>query len=186
MRINERLNMVVPVDLPTGTAYVHATPISADVFEASFMLVSKTFASIYSEGLGPAAGPRVAAMLLRRIAKETGDVPGADALLSEIRRLANVLAPTANGWDTMPLEEAVTKGVFSKEDVSEVENAIVFFIVASAMHRRSDLAEILGGAANLWGAQITSLSFTAFRDSLPTLTEPVSSGVTEAASSVPQ
>lgn len=186
MRIDDRLNLVIPVELPAGKAFVHSTPVSMEVFEANFMLVSKTFAAIYGEGLGAAAAPRIAAMLLRRIAKETGDIKSADALLAEVRRLSNVFAPTPQGWEMIPLEDALAKGVIPKEDASEVENAIVFFIVASAMHRRSDLAEVLDGATRLWGAQTSSSSCTDFRDSLPTSTAAAISVGTEAVSSVPQ
>lgn len=191
MKIDQRLNLVIPVgheeerpDPKDATKkvrefipdlYVHSTPISAETFEANFLLVSKTFSAIYGEGLGSVAGPRVAAMMLRRVAKATGDEASAVALMAEIRRLSNVLAPTPAGWDTVPLEQAVSQGTLSKEDASEVENAIVFFTVASAMHRRQDLKEAMDGAASLWGAQTTSSSFTAFRDSLPRSTAPETS-----------
>lgn len=185
MRIDKRLNIVMPVESSDGkTVHVHAEPISLAVFEANALLIGKTFAAIFQEGLGSIAGPRVAAALMRRLADATGMRPECDALLNEIRRLANVVAPAEQGWSVFPLQEAVDQKYFDERALSEAENALVYFTVASSMHRKSDLAEILDGAAQLWGAQTTALNSTAFKDSLPISTATASSGE-RAGSSVP-
>lgn len=185
MRIDKRLNLVVPVDTDRGTLYVHSTPIAAEVFEQNFLLVSKTFSAIYGHGLGPRAGPRVSSMLMARIAENGDELESHAALMAEIRRLSNVLVPGPGGWETVPLQEAVDKGSMERIDASEVENAIVFFTVCSAMHRRSELPEILDGAAKLWGAQTTPLNCTGFAASLQTSTEEGSSGEKAEESLVP-
>jgi len=173
LRINERLNLVVPLygDNDQIYAYVHSSPISREVFEANFLLISKTFAAIHGEGLGEIAGPRVAAMLMRETAKRMtprGEASIELPLLDEIRRLSNVVMPGLSGWTTMPLHDAIAGRLIDSDDVAEVENALVFFTSMSAMHRKQVIAEILPGAARLWGAQTTSSDCMAFVASLPT------------------
>lgn len=176
MEINRKLNFVVPIERDGSTLYAHATPISREVFENYHLVIAKTFSKIYNEGLGFSAGPRVAAMLLKQTAIETGvwgnrqdGTAGVEAgLLGEIRRLTNVIALGPNGWAPFPFAEAIAKGLVDADELSEVENAIVYFTVASAMHRKAELTAILAGAANLWGAQVTSSNTTEFAASLQT------------------
>ena len=173
LSINEKLHLVIPVysgsdDAQTITAYIHSTPISKETFEAHFMLLSKTFAAIHAEGLGIIAGPRVAALMLRNIADKRNDEVGAMALMNEIRRLTNVHIRTPDGWDNLPFQDVVDKAAISADDISEVTNALVFFTVTSSMQRKQDLRDMMDGAARLWGAQTTSLDFTAYVASLAT------------------
>jgi len=191
MRLNERLNLVIPIyDTDDRVkAYVHSVPLSREAFEAHYLLIAKTFAAIHAGGLGEVAGPRVAAMVLRDVARRERDEEGAVALTSEVRRLTNVLAATPTGWDRVPYEEVVTRKALDDDDLSEVENALIFFMVASAMHRRRILREVLPGAASLWGAQTSPSDFTVFAASLGTSTQVAHTGVTRtpaAASSVPR
>ena len=171
LRMNERLHLVVPIyseDEETVRMYIHSAPISREVFESSFMLISRTFATIHGSGLGDIAGPRVASLVLRQQATALGDIDGAISLMNEIRRLSNVTLRDSGVWTTLPYQEAVTKGLIDGDDMAEAENAIVFFTVASAMLKRQLLKELLPGAVRLWGAQTTSYAFTAFVDSLRT------------------
>lgn len=186
MKINPALNLVVPVYQDDGTTvYVHSTPLSTEVFESYFLVISKTFAALHMEGLGPTAGPRVAALMMKRIAVESGVWEGPagieTGLMAEVRRLTNVVTPHG----LVPMQEAVEQKMFSPQDLSEVENAIAFFIVSSAMHRRNVLEAILDGVAELWGGHTTSLNCTAYAASLPKSTAPVTTGVTTNTSSVP-
>jgi hypothetical protein len=190
MRLNEKLNLVIPIyDADDKiSAYAHSTPISREAFEDSFVLISKTFSAIHGEGLGSIAGPRVASLILREVAKRNDDKAGtltaaALTLMNEIRRLTNVLTPGPNGWTMIPFEEAAK--TIDPDDLSEVENAIVFFIVYSAMHKRQTLKDLLTGAAKMWGAQVSSLTPTAFAASLPTSTETVNIGEIAHRSSLP-
>jgi hypothetical protein len=173
LTINEKLHLVIPIladDLETVVAYAHSAPISREVFDAHFMLIGRTFAALHTDGLGIVAGPRVAALMLNRVAAAQRDVEGAAALLNEIRRLTNVLIRTPQGWDQVAFQTVVDQGMLSDDDVSEVTNAVVFFIVTSAMQRRQDLKEMMDGAAKLWGARTSSLDFTGFSGSLATST----------------
>lgn len=185
MRIDRKLNLVLPLERADGTIYVHATPISREVFEASFLLVSKTFAEIYTQGLNSTVGPRVAAMLLAKIAADMGAPEAAAGLMNEIRRLANVIAPGPQGWTTLPLQSALTEGLIGDDDAAEVENAIVFFTVASAIHRKAVLKPILQGAAELWGGQIESLNCTEYANGLSTSMPGANTGETAKPSSIP-
>jgi hypothetical protein len=185
--LNDRLHFVIPIyadDGETITAYVHSAPISRDVFDAHFLLISKTFTAFHTEGLGFLGGPRVASLMLKKMAERMNDPAGAVSLMNEIRRLSNVLMRGANGWESLPFHDVTEQRMLSEDDLSEATNAIVFFIVASAMYRKNLLRPMLEGAATMWGAQISSLNFTAYTASVGTSTTaavtpqiPVSSGV---------
>ena len=194
MKIDKRLNLVVPIYDDAGKtaiAYVHSAPISREVFDRNFLVLAKTHAAFWNEGLGTTAGPRVAAMLLRLVAdqldgpdEETRERNGhanrqsvENGLFPEIRRLSNVAMPDQSGaWKTIPLENVVREKLLNEEDLAEVENAIVFFIVAYAMHKRTERAAIVAGAARLWGARIESLNSTEFARTLTTSTGTANSG----------
>lgn len=200
MRIDKRLNLVVPilgepkvtkdergedVESDNVVAYVHSTPISREVFESFHMVLAKTFSRLYTEGLNWRIGPRVAAMTLKSVAVAEGSWEGPDGveagLVNEIKRLTNVAVPGASGWTTIPYTEATTKGIISPEDAGEVENAIAFFIVASAIHHRSEVKPIVTQAAKLWGGLITLSNSTEFAASLPTSIAGGNSGARAAA-----
>jgi hypothetical protein len=192
MKINKALNLVVAVQTEEqGMLYVHSTPISREVFEANFMLISKTFAALYSEGLNVVAGPRVAMLMLRKVAEDLGiweieGTPGpAQSLVDEIRRLSNVIMPGPEGWVTMPLASAVARDLLHPDDVSEIEGMIAFFTCASAMHRKSQVQPILDQACQLWSSLLSLLNATEFANSLPISIEGESSGETVSTSSVP-
>lgn len=179
MIINERLNLVVPLYHGDDVyAYVHAQPLSREVFEANYLLISRTFSAIHSEGLGNIAGPRVARMVMKTVAEQQKNEDSAQALINEIRRLSSVVLPSEGGWTTLPLQDALNQKKLDEDDVEEVENAITFFICASAMYRKVTLRVMLDGATKLWGAQISSLTCMAFVASLPISTAAVNTGGT--------
>jgi hypothetical protein len=178
MNLNPKLNLVIPVERDNGMAYVHAAPLSREVFDQYFFIISQTFAAIYGGGLTSVAGPRVAALMMHRIAKKLEVEDEVEPLFAEMRRLSNVIVP---GQPIVPLQEALNRKFFDADDVSEVENAIAFFIVASAIHKRSEVKAVLTGAARMWGAQITSLNSTEYAASLPTSTEDENTGAKTAA-----
>lgn len=191
MKINKALNLVVPVEFESGDVYyVHSTPIRKETFEKYFLVIAKAFAKIYQDGLNVVAGPRVAMLMLRRIAEEDGVWEGSEGvemgLVNEIRRLSNVIMPSEDGsWGTIPLQDALNRGLLSDEDISEVEGMIAFFICASAMHKRNQVEGFLQTACNLWSSQLSLLTCTEFAKQLPTSTEEGNSGETATISSVP-
>ncbi len=173
LRIDKKLNLIVPVERDSGRLYVHAAPLSRDVFERYTMVIAKTFSRIYSEGLGAIAGPRVAANILKMVATELDEWEGPEGvqngLMNEIVRLSNAVVPAQNGWQTIPLHDAVSKGLIDQDDLSEILNALVFFTLVSSMHRRNQVPEILKAIGPLWDTQTTSLNSTEFAGSLTTL-----------------
>ena len=186
MKIDKALNLVIPVETDDGVLYVHAAPLSREAFERYFLLISKTFAAIYEEGLHSIAGPRVAALMMRQLAEASGMAEDVrNGLFNEIRRLANVALLTAEGWQTLPLETALTRELISADDFAEIEGQLVFFICVCAMHRKNLARVMMQTAAQLWESQLSSLSCTEFASSLPTSIATASSGATAPASSIP-
>ena len=190
MRVDKRLNLVVPIyeDEEDGeiVAYVHSTPLSEEVVDRYFMTLGQAYSTIMSQGLGLAGGPPHAMRILRHVATERGvwhDDPKTQSvgvergLVEEMRRLTNVAVLGKDGrWEQLPLQVAVDRGVLSSEDRAEVENAIAFFIVASANLRKAQRPVMLKAAAELWAAQVTSSSFTEWMSSLKTSTATASFG----------
>lgn len=189
MRIDKRLHLIVPIyednsdDSPI-VAYVHSVPLAEAIVDRYFMVLGQTYNAIFSQGLGFVAGPGHAMRVLRHIAEERGvwhDKEGTAGvergLVEEIRRLTNVAALDKDGkWNALPLQVALDQGVISAEDKSEVENAIAFFIATCATLNRAQREGVLRAAGEIWGAQISSLDFTAWLNSLRTSTVTVNSG----------
>lgn len=178
MKIDRNLNLVQKVETDTGTIYVHSAPLPRVVWEEYFFVLSQTYSSIFMGGLGVATGPSMAALMLRKAAKDTGTWEGDGGvkvgLMGEIRRLTNVAVATPQGWQTIPFEEAISRQLLDEDSAAEVENALVFFICVSAVLRgpksRSKLTVTLGMMKVLWDAQTTSLDAMAFASSLTTST----------------
>lgn len=176
MKINKQLNLVVQVENDNGDIiHVHSTPLLRETFNQYFLVMSKAFSAIYGEGLGAISGPRIASRMLRHIAENLGEWHGQQGvelgLMGEIRRLTNVLVPTANGWETMMYDDALTQELISAEDADEVEGIIVFFILNSALQRQQMKKTFIEAGARLWGAATTLLGLTEYRSFLSTSTE---------------
>jgi hypothetical protein len=186
MKIDEQLNLVIPIDREDGsTIYVHASPISREVFERYWLVLSKAFAQMYTEGLGPTVGPRIAALMLRTVAQELNQWDGPlgveRGVMAEIRRLANVAAPGSNGtsgWQIYPLDDLIKKQVIDGEDASQIENILVFFTLVWRLHLPKDRRIILDGGARMWSASTTSDSLSTFVGSLATSNATDNSGAT--------
>lgn len=187
MEINRKLNLVLPLERDDGaTWYIHATPISYQVFKDHYFVIAKAFSLIYSEGLHIAGGPRIAAMLVRSVAKELGiEEKVEQGLMAEIKRLANVCKPGPQGWETIPLEEAISKKLLDERDVDEIEGVLCFFTLASSMHLKKELPQILSTMAGLWGGLIVSSTLTEYVTSLRTSTKDESTGETANLLSIP-
>lgn len=190
MKINRALNVTIPIKRNDGVVvHAHSTPISREVFENYYLLVARTFSRIYENGLSRTSGPSIAALMLAEIAREMNiwEGPGGAqlGLIGEIHRLTNVLVPGGQGWEMLPLHEAVAKGHLDEEDLSEVDNALVFFTVVFFIHKKTDREPILRAVLPLWDAAISLLNCTAFAASLPTLTQGANTGETQQAPPAP-
>lgn len=168
-RLNRKLNLVLTVETEKGTVHIHSTPIARTVFEDNFLVISRAFTAVYTNSLGPVTGPRVAALLLRDEAKKMEVWEKTQqSLMAEVYRLTNIIAPGAGGWETMPWDVAKKRNILDEDTASEVENCIVYFICASSIHLRAEMAVATEGLRALWGAQTTLSNVTEYMHSLPT------------------
>ncbi len=188
MAIDRKLNFLVPVETEAGDLLVRSQPFSAQFFKRNFLVISKTFGRLHAEGLGFTTAPRIAAFMLAQVEREMAglgedDNPPPSPILNEIRRATTVDIP---GQGNMPWDQVVGAKLMSEEDIEEVENAIVFFTVASAMYHHRDRAAFLSGAANLWNARLEFSPTTAPASSSPTSKPIAPTGETAKASSIPR
>ncbi|MFW0766692.1 hypothetical protein ACN0IV_12715 [Trabulsiella odontotermitis] len=185
MKISRKMNLIIPVETEMGTAYVHATPISKEVYREHFFILGKVFSAIFTEGFGAAAGPRMAYLMLERISIEQkiweGEHGVSNTLVNEIIRLSNLVYPVeGKGWETKPLEVAIEREIV---DVEDVINEIVFFTCVSSINKPGQATELMNMVNGMWNSQISSLTITDWMRSLPTLKPADSSGETESTSS---
>ena len=175
MKINKRLNLALPVERANGsTIYVHSMPISEEIYDANFLLLSKVVSSMYREGLAPGIAARNGLRMIRRVAIEMGVMEEVDReLLQEIWRLTNVIA---DGKVTPFVIAENDPSILDKEDAAEVKNFICFFTSASWVHKRAELDEVLYPMLRDSGAQIVSLNSTEFMNSLTTSNVPGTTG----------
>lgn len=187
MKIDRKLNLVVPITRDDGTQFfVHSTPVSADVLQQFWQFTGQTMNALYTRGFGMFA-PRYACDMLKEIAKESAgsnEQKQAEELarvergfLAEIRQRTNVFVPGDKGWEMRAFEEAKLSGIIDTDEADEVESACVFFTCALRAHIKSQLEEVRG-ALSLWNAQTTLLSCTEYKKSLPTSTVGASTGAT--------
>jgi hypothetical protein len=175
--LSRKLNLVLSVDTDEGQIHVHSTPISREVFEDNFLPISRAFTAVYTNGLGPVTGPRVAALLLKEEATKLGVWDKTQqSLMHEIYRLTNVIVPGPNGYETLPFDVARKRGVLDDDAAAEVENCIVYFTCASSIHLKQELAVAMEGLSTLWNAETTLSNATEYMRSLPTSIQVESTG----------
>lgn len=172
VKLNRKLNLTLDWDSVRGKAHIFSMPISRTVFEDHFVIISRAYAALYANGLGPVAGARVAALFLRQEAEAAGQIEKADTLMAEIHRLTNVLAPATNGggFDVIPFGEAIARKLFDEDDISEINGALSFFTLVLWMTPKANLEAPLMGLSLIWQAQTTSLPLMEYKTSLPTST----------------
>lgn len=167
MKIDQSLNLVSTIgrgaELP---AYVYVTPFPYEVVEENHELLGQVFSRFY-QNVGELGGVRVAAMMLRKAVKaslpEGFDGP---TLIDEIARFSTVVAWDGKNWKRHPLEQAIKSEVISIEEWRDVEGEVAFFIVGSAIQKKSLIAPMVGRMLSAYGAELTPLSVTAFSASL--------------------
>ena len=198
MQVDGDLNLVFPITWnDKGPAiWAYHVPISRKVFDASYRLLAATKDILCPDGDWSTSSTMIAGNTLRdagrRDAARYGlpeglsveDGGAAVPLLAELRRLTTLMVPSANGYESLPAEVAIGRKTISEEDWTDAESALVFFTCALSLiphGRRTGVGPAF--AAALLGST-TSLSVTAFRDSLATSTAPATSEA-PAPSSVP-
>ncbi len=183
MKISRNLNLIIPVRTEKGNGWIHATPISKEVFKEHFFILSKTFSAIFSEGLGVVAGPRIACLMLERISSDMniwdGEKGVRNTLVNEIIRLANLVYPVeGKGYDTLPLDMALERGIVEFDDVA---GELVFFTCVSSINtpeQTEQTEQMMLAVSGMWNSRTSSLSLTEWIASLPTLKPVASSGAT--------
>lgn len=185
MKISRNLNLIIPVRTEKGNGWIHATPISKEVFKEHFFILSKTFSAIFSEGLGVVAGPRIAFLMLERISRDSnaweGDKGVRNTLVNEVIRLANLVYPVeGKGYDTIPLDMALDREII---DLDEVAGELIFFTCVSSINSPEQAKGTMDVVNGIWSTQCSSLNLTEWIASLPTLKSVASSGATANTSS---
>lgn len=189
MHINDSLNLVLPIveDEKGVRVYAYHTPISREVFEANFVILSATLASLSSKGVHymMGVGPQIAALTLKDEARKEAESRGlfdeegkpsditAVALMNEFKRLTQVIVPTENGWETLPVDTALSRGFLDSEDWSEAESALTFFTCNFALARKGERRKIATATASVLMGSVTSSPLMEAVNSLPTLTPDV-------------
>ena len=185
MKIARNLNLIIPVRTEKGNGWIHATPISKEVFKEHFFILSKTFSAIFSEGLGVVAGPRIAFLMLERISRDSniweGDKGVRNTLVNEAIRLANLVYPVeGKGYDTIPLDMALEREII---DLDEVAGELIFFTCVSSINSPEQAKGTMDVVNGVWSTQCSLLNLTEWIASLPTLKSAASSGATANTSS---
>src|SRR5204862_7217010 len=108
------------------------------------------------------SAPAMAVRMLRDVAMQQGTWDGPQGvehgLMSELRRLTNVMAPGktnghTRGWDMVPFVDALRDGVIDRDDAGAIEGLLVFFsVVWNTAPRQSRMDFATSGVA-LSGAQ---------------------------------
>jgi hypothetical protein len=178
MKISRNLNLIIPVRTEKGNGWIHATPISKEVFKEHFFILSKTFSAIFSEGLGVVAGPRIAFLMLERISRDSniweGDKGVRNTLVNEVIRLANLVYPVeGKGYDTIPLDMALEREII---DLDEVAGELIFFTCVSSINSPEQAKGTMDVVNGIWSTQCSLLNLTEWIASLPTLKSAASSG----------
>ena len=191
MRLDHKLNLVVEAELANGApAHVHATPVSRLVFEQHFQVIGMTFSALWQNGLDYLAGPQMAYLMLKQVATNLNrwEGPGGveNSFVAEIVRLANVAAPEegGRGWALTPLYDVLRDKLLDEEQAGDLMNALVFFILVSAIQRGAVKTATLDGMNALWATRTTRFGLSEWVASLPTSTATETSPQPEA-SSVP-
>jgi hypothetical protein len=177
--INKKLNLVIPIEEDGNIkAWIHSSPISREVFESNYLLIVKTLSNLYGNGVGPVMSVRVAKLGLKDTAKEMNDQQDISInLINEIHRLTMILMPNPMGkWESLPYDVVANRKLIDEDTLAEVENALVYFIVASAIHLKNELPTVYQGLFQIWNAQTTSSNVTDYMSSLPMLTPTENTG----------
>ena len=172
---------------PVPTVWAYHTPIDARIFEANYRVIAAAQLEIADKGI---VGQRIATYALRDAARQDALDHGQDPalpspLLADIKRLTLVLAPGPTGYDLLPIDAALARGVIDQDDWTEAESALVFFTCAYTMVPRMARERVANAYASVMRGSITSLPPMEYAASLPTSTSAETSAPPPEPSSVP-
>ncbi|WP_321868604.1 hypothetical protein [Paraburkholderia tropica] len=182
-KLERDLSIVFPLE---SGAIVYSKPVTRATFERNYMALAKVYATIQEQGL-LLTGTSIAARMLREL--QTNGQCDADLFLADIHQrtqIAKYIEPEVEGnvgtYEQFMMADAIKKGVIDEDDVSEIENLLVFTTAASHLSgSRAAANSILTVMLSRQKAQRTSLTLTAFLNSLLTSMQEESSGANAAA-----
>ena len=189
MKINRRLNLAFTVEREDGSIiHVHHVPISEEIFDANWRVLTKAVTSMYSDVYMPLVAARIGYRMIRDVA--TFMKMDMDALelgfFSHVWRLTTLILPERP--DPVPLDVAFASNLLDSEELSEVRNCICFFTAASWVHPRNELAgmyQLLAGENNTSGKLTGSWSVMEYAISLRTSKPAENTGAKETVASIP-
>lgn len=177
MKIDRNLNIVMPVQTAkNGLVYVHSAPISRSIFEQFYLEIGKVFSQCF-DNINQAhlalSAPQLAYPALKSISMKAGnwDVPGGVkfGLVNEIVRLTNVMISGEQGWEVLPFDTAVKRGMLDEDEEAEALSAMVFFTAISKVAPKDLKDSFLEMAGSLRNWDLTSLDCMAYKNGLPIL-----------------
>jgi hypothetical protein len=164
--IDKNLNIIIPVDTPSGEMKVHSMPISMAAYEANYKLLALTHSDL--QLLGVKTAPSVAGLTMADLANEYGLTKSYQALMAEIHRLTNVCVPTKNGFEQMPLQDVIDSNLIDEESVKYIEGRLIFFTLIRWLYPPKFRTEFVDMIKIVWGLDSTPLAITAYANSLMT------------------
>jgi hypothetical protein len=184
MKMDEKLNLIIPVERDEGSFWVYTLPLSREVYEQHFLVMAKAFAQMNAAGVSMLQGPKIAGLMLKKVAIEMEVWEGAggvqQGLVSEFVRLSTVVMPSDAGYQQLPLAKVFADKMLSEDETVEVMGALCFFMLASRGYPRKSLKAIFEDVEDLWGTRISSSTITELIASLPTSTSAGNGGATGA------
>jgi hypothetical protein len=190
-RLNESLNLVLPLFRATDDkdpyAYIHSQPIGTSVFDAHFRLLIRTYEMMIGDGVRAFLS---ALRYLKLSAQGMAEPPEPPEtlympLLNEIERLSFAVVASKTGWETIPLQQAVSQKLLEPGDEIEAMNSSVFFTAVWHVAPKNKRLGTLEYGMNLWGSHTSPSPLTEWIASLPTSTPAADSNVTAAPATVP-
>jgi len=193
MRIDDNLNLVFPirteikeeekdkkkVEVEIPVAYAFHAPITREVYEANYRILSLAKSVIYGKGLPFAmgTGQLIASLVLKEECRRDGEERGiadpdhaARAFLEELKRLTMIVGPGERGFKPLPVNSAISSGMISSEEWEEAESMLVFFTLTFCLVRNARKRTVMDSAAFILGGGLVSLNCTEWAASSATST----------------
>ena len=184
-QINRKLAFTFAIEgADGGVVQVYSAPLSRAAFETYYRELGKVFTSCFAgqeaEHVALTA-PQLALAALKDAAGANWDPEGKvgvkTGLVGEIKRLTTVAFPGPDGWESLPLDVGIKRGIVDDDGEAEILSNLVFFTAISKVAPRALSSTFLELAAALRDWVFTSSSSTEWIGSLPTST-PVETSTT--------
>lgn len=165
-------DLAVVFTLDSGKV-VYSKPVARAVFEKNYLALAKVYSAIQDQGL-MSTGSSIAARMLKEL--QASGQTDADLFLADIHQRTMIgiyvepkIEGTVGTYEQVMMADAIRRNLIDEDDVSEVENLMVFLIAASYLAGTKSIAAIVTQwAIGMRKAQRTSSTFTVFLNSLLT------------------